>query len=114
MADFAGKKAGYILKIAATVVYVLGCFLSVTVLSELDKEWMIGGGGIRNVCDLVRAISVENDRDVFAPLTGLLLMPLLVLSIRQIVNRRAPWLVLVTLVLILYWWWRFWGRLLVC
>lgn len=45
-------------------IWFIVAFLWITITSALDKEWMIDGRGINNVCDVLMYLEDDDTRDV--------------------------------------------------
>ncbi|WP_437616234.1 YjeO family protein [Erwinia sp. V71] len=88
------------------------CLFFIFYYSFFKEEYYIDGDEIKNVCDAWRVFVVDDIRDVTAPLTLAMIAPFIVMSVRKKSRSRFLWLM--TMVLLLSWWWRFFGRLWFC
>lgn len=93
-------------------IYYLLCLFLILVLSYIDKEDLIDGDEVRSICDVRQMFSIDDTRDVTAPLTLLLITPLIYL----VVNRRfRSWPLNISLILVaIFWLWRFFIRFSIC
>ncbi|WP_024560506.1 DUF2645 family protein [Franconibacter pulveris 601] len=99
-------------KITLTLFYSLFAFTLIAFLSYLKEEEYIDGDEVKNVCDAVRMLQVDDPRAFTASLGFLLLMPLLIACLSR--KHRHVFLIVVTIALFFWWVWRFYGRLAVC
>ncbi len=58
-------------------IWFIVAFLWITITSALDKEWMIDGRGINNVCDVLMYLEDDDTRDVGVIMTLPLFFPFL-------------------------------------
>ena len=58
-------------------IWFIVAFLWITITSALDKEWMIDGRGINNVCDVLMYLEEDDTRDVGVIMTLPLFFPFL-------------------------------------
>lgn len=58
-------------------IWFIVAFLWITITSALDKEWMIDGRGINNVCDVLMYLEEDDIRDVGVIMTLPLFFPFL-------------------------------------
>ncbi len=56
-------------------IWFIVAFLWITITSALDKEWMIDGRGINNVCDVLMYLEEDDTRDVGVIMTLPLFFP---------------------------------------
>lgn len=97
---------------ALTLFYSSFCFFNIAYLSYFKEEQYIDGDEIKTLCDAYKTFVVDDIRSFTAPLTLLLIAPLLWLCWRN--KQRTLYLPLFTLLLIAFWYWRFFGRLHGC
>ena len=81
-------------------------------LSTQDKEWWIGQGEIKNICDLIAYIENDDIRDVGMVFS----LPVFFPAIYAIlIKRKRYWFIYaVTLTVTAYWLWQFVIRYQVC
>ena len=83
-------------------IWFIVAFLWITITSALDKEWMIDGRGINNVCDVLMYLEEDDTRDVGVIMTLPLFFPFL-------------WFMYATALAIFgYWLWQFFLRYQFC
>lgn len=73
-----------------------------------DKEWWIGSGDIKNICDLMASVADDDLRDVGIILTLPLFFP--VLYAIFIKKKRFALLYVATFAMAGFWLWRFYFR----
>lgn len=66
-------------------IWFIVAFLWITITSALDKEWMIDGRGINNVCDVLMYLEEDDTRDVGVIMT----LPLFSLSLVRFVAKKT-------------------------
>lgn len=54
---------------ALCAIWILLAIPLIAVFSVLDKEWMIGEGGINNICDVMRTVENDDSRGFGAMMT---------------------------------------------
>ncbi|WP_368543985.1 YjeO family protein [Enterobacter soli] len=99
-------------------VFTLGFLWCITSLfwivfcSIQDKEWWIGQGEIKNICDLMKYIENDDSRDVRVFFS----LPVFFPAIYAILIKRTRyWFVyLITLLISGYWLWQFFIRYQLC
>ncbi|MBP2168407.1 hypothetical protein J2125_001599 [Erwinia toletana] len=92
--------------------YGLFCAVIIDMFSFLDYEEMVGKGEITNVCVVLRTLVVDDTRDVLAPLAFLLILPLCYLAVKK---KLKSWpLNIITMLLFIFWLWRFFLRFKFC
>lgn len=84
----------------------------IILFSFIDKESLIDGVEIKNICDVMHNFSVDDFRDVGRIFTSLMIVPLLYYCCCK--RTRAWYLYLMTLFLIGFWVWRFFLRFHLC
>ncbi|ESF08204.1 exported protein [Salmonella enterica subsp. enterica serovar Muenchen str. ATCC 8388] len=60
---------------ALCAIWILLAIPLIAVFSVLDKEWMIGEGGINNICDVMRTVENDDSRGFGAMMTLPLFFP---------------------------------------
>lgn len=90
------------------------CFtvLLILLFSTQDKEWLIDGSNIKNICEVM--IFMENDdiRDAGRIITLPLFFPLVYLLVWK--KKRHGFLWLLLLCVFAFWLWRFYLRYTLC
>ncbi|SEK46016.1 Protein of unknown function [Kosakonia sacchari] len=82
--------------------------LFIILFSAQDKEWLIDGNSIKNICDLMIYIEHDDTRDVGVVMTIPLFFPFIYLLVWK---KRRHWLLYLTLLSIFaFWLWRFFLR----
>ena len=99
-------------KFSLALIYSCVCFFNIAWLSYFKEEQYIGDEGIKTVCDVMQYLVVDDSRDFTASLTLLMIMPLLWFGLRR--RHRALYLTLSSLLLLIFWYWRFFGRFQLC
>ncbi|MGQ3904891.1 DUF2645 family protein [Mixta calida] len=99
-------------KLCLALLYSGFCFFNIAYLSYFKEEQYIGDEGINTVCDAMQYLVVDDSRDFTAPLTLLMILPLLWFSLCR--KHRALYLMLLSILLLAFWYWRFFGRLQFC
>lgn len=66
-------------------IWFIVAFLWITITSALDKEWMIDGRGINNVCDVLMYLEDDDTRDVGVIMT----LPLFPFSLVRFVAKKT-------------------------
>lgn len=61
---------------ALCAIWILLAIPLIAVFSVLDKEWMIGEGGINNICDVMRTVENDDSRGFGAMMTLPLFFPI--------------------------------------
>lgn len=85
--------------------------LWILILSTLDKEWMIDGRGINNICDVLEHLENDDTRDVGVIMTLPLFFPFLWFT----QWRKRGWFMYATALAIFgYWLWQFFLRYQFC
>lgn len=92
-------------------IWLFFSFLIITLLSTQDKEWWIGTGEIKNICDLMSSVENDDVRDI-----GVLFsLPVFFPAIYALVKRKRHWFIhLVTVSIAAYWLWQFFIRYQLC
>ncbi|MCK3667863.1 YjeO family protein [Photorhabdus noenieputensis] len=80
-------------------------------MSYLEEEYYIGGRDINNLCIVYKEL-IDDNRDVFAPTCLLIMSPLIYATAKK--RFKSLSLNVITFVLLGYWIWRFFVRLIVC
>jgi hypothetical protein len=93
-------------------IYYLSCIFFILVLSYADKEDLIDGDEVRNICDVRRMFFIDDTRDVTAPLTLLFIAPLIYLVVKRRFRSLPLNIALATVVI--FWLWRFFIRFSIC
>lgn len=93
-------------------IWFLICAAMITMFSYVDKEWFIDGREIKNICEVMQALVVDDTRDIGGSLTFLMIVPLIYYSFHK--KHRAWHLYLMTVLLIAFWVWRFYLRFQLC
>ncbi|AUY23973.1 MAG: DUF2645 family protein [Mixta calida] len=99
-------------KLCLALLYSGFCFFNIAYLSYFKEEQYIGDEGINTVCDAMQYLVVDDSRDFTAPLTLLMILPLLWFSLCR--KHRALYLMLLSILLLAFWYWCFFGRLQFC
>ena len=86
--------------------------LWILILSTLDKEWMIDGRGINNICDVLEHLENDDTRDVGVIMTLPLFFPFL--WFRQWRKKRGWFMYATALAIFGYWLWQFFLRYQFC
>ncbi len=81
-------------------------------LSILDHEDIAGEGERKNVCIAFHALVYDDTRDVFAPVTAMLIFPFIFMAIKS--RLHSTFHNATTAILILFWLWRFFIRFSYC
>ncbi|QNU43958.1 YjeO family protein [Mixta calida] len=68
-------------KLCLALLYSGFCFFNIAYLSYFKEEQYIGDEGINTVCDAMQYLVVDDSRDFTAPLTLLMILPLLWFSL---------------------------------
>ena len=93
-------------------IWFIVAFLWITITSALDKEWMIDGRGINNVCDVLMFLVGD------APSAAVVLMTLLffflVLCFALLIVARVWFMYATALAIFGYWLWQFFLRYQFC
>ncbi|OCQ54691.1 Inner membrane protein YjeO [Photorhabdus australis subsp. thailandensis] len=100
------------LAIVLTILYILLCIIVIDGASFFEKEDYIDGQVIKNVCDVYRALVVDDIRGITAPISLLFIFPLFYTAAKK--RFKSAFFNAVTLALLAYWLWRFFIRLIVC
>lgn len=88
------------------------CILFISLFSAQDKEWMIDGVSIKNICDLRTYIENDDISDVGRIITIPLFLPFVYLLVWK---KKHHWfLYLIFLCIIAFWVWRFYLRYRLC
>lgn len=93
-------------------IWSLICVGAITIFSFIDKESLIDGLEIKNICDVMHNFVVDDIRDVGGPFTLLMIAPLFYYCLRR--KTRAWYLYAMTLFLVILWIWRFFWRFHFC
>lgn len=93
-------------------IYYLSCMFLILVLSYVDKEDLIDGDEVRSICDVRRMFSIDDTRDVTAPLTVLFIAPLVYLVVKKRFRSLPLNIALATVAI--FWLWRFFIRFSIC
>ena len=97
---------------ALGVIWIEISLLWILFFSVQDKEWWIGEGGIKNICDLMTYIENDDIRDV-----GIIFsLPVFFPAIYAlIIKKKRHWFIYVaTLFITGYWLWQFFIRYQLC
>lgn len=87
-------------------------FLWITLFSTQDKEWWIGEGGIKNICDLMEYIENDDIRDAGVIMTLPIFFPVIYAIF---IKRKRYWFLnLVTILVTGFWLWKFFIRYQLC
>ncbi|HAI3447614.1 MULTISPECIES: YjeO family protein [Escherichia] len=86
--------------------------LWILILSTLDKEWMIDGRGINNICDVLEYLENDDTRDVGVIMTLPLFFPFLWFT--QWRKKRGWFMYATALAIFGYWLWQFFLRYQFC
>lgn len=90
-------------------IWFIVAFLWITITSALDKEWMIDGRGINNVCDVLMYLEDDDTRDVGVIMTLPLFFPFLWFALWR---KKRGWFMYATALAIFgYWLWQFFSAL---
>ncbi len=93
-------------------IWFIVAFLWITITSALDKEWMIDGRGINNVCDVLMYLEEDDTRDVGVIMTLPLFFPFLWFALWR---KNSGWFMYATALAIFgYWLWQFFLRYQFC
>ncbi|MGC6602318.1 YjeO family protein [Escherichia coli] len=93
-------------------IWFIVAFLWITITSALDKEWMIDGCGINNVCDVLMYLEEDDTRDVGVIITLPLFFPFLWFALWR---KKRGWFMYATALAIFgYWLWQFFLRYQFC
>ena len=93
-------------------IWFIVAFLWITITSALDKEWMIDGRGINNVCDVLMYLEEDDTRDVGVIMTLPLFFPFLWFALWR---KKRGWFMYATALAIFgYWLWQFFLRYQFC
>ena len=106
---------GYLMSARMSVlccIWFIVAFLWITITSALDKEWMIDGRGINNVCDVLMYLEDDDTRDVGVIMT----LPLFSLFSGSLCGeKKRGWFMYATALAIFgYWLWQFFLRYQFC
>ena len=97
---------------ALGIIWFFVALFWIVVFSSQDKEWMIGSGEIKNICDLIYLIEKDDVRDVGIIVTLPLFFPAIYVLI---IKKKHHWFIwLITLCLTGYWLWQFIIRYQLC
>lgn len=86
--------------------------LLISLFSAQGKEWLIDGGSIKNICDLMTYIGNDDIRDVGKVITIPLFFPYIYLLVWK--KQRHWFLYLTLLAVFAFWIWRFFMRYQLC
>lgn len=86
--------------------------LWIALMSVQDKEWWIGEGGIKNICDLMKYIENDDTRDVGIVFSLPVFFPAIYAIL--IKNKRYWFIYLVMTLITGYWLWQFFIRYQLC
>ncbi|OCQ53393.1 Inner membrane protein YjeO [Photorhabdus australis subsp. thailandensis] len=92
--------------------YVFFCMLLIYMMSYFEKEYYIDGIDIKNICDVYNTLVVDDTRDFDAPVSLLFLFPLFYHAAKK--RFKSFFFNAISVVLLVYWAWRFFIRLIVC
>ncbi|WP_369408703.1 DUF2645 family protein [[Erwinia] mediterraneensis] len=92
--------------------YGLFCDFNIAYLSYFKEERYIDGNEIKTTCDAYRVFMVDDIRAFTASFTLILILPFILPVLRR--KHATRWLTLAILLLLLFWYWRFFGRLQWC
>ena len=92
--------------------YFLFSAVVIHLFSIFDHEDMAGEGELKNVCIAFHALVYDDTRDVFAPVTAMLIFPFIFMAIKR--RLHSTFHNATTAILILFWLWRFFIRFSYC
>ncbi|WP_050104562.1 YjeO family protein [Yersinia similis] len=93
-------------------VYYIFCFFTIYLISSFKEEAFIDGIEIKNACIAHRAFVVDDIRDITVIFAIIILIPCFVYLKRS--RFKNKFFNLLSLLLIIYFFWRFFIRLNVC
>ncbi|QKJ85526.1 hypothetical protein PMPD1_0551 [Paramixta manurensis] len=99
-------------KFTITTLWFLLSIFMIAYLSYFKEEQYIDGDEVKTLCDAYRIFMVDDIRAFTAPLTLMLLLPFIWLTLRK--KHRTLYLIVMTVILFAFWYWRFFGRLQLC
>lgn len=95
-----------------SIVWFIVSLFWIVFCSVQDKEWWIGQGEIKNICDLMSYIENDDIRDVGVFYSLPIFFPAIYVII---IKRKRDWFVCLTTILISgYWLWQFFLRYQFC
>lgn len=86
-------------------IWFVMAFFWITITSELDKEWMIDEGGVKNICNVLEYLENDDTRDVGVILTLPLFFPFLWFALWR--KTRLEFMYATALAIFGYWLWQF-------
>ena len=92
-------------KFIVSIVWLLVSFMLITLLSTQDKEWLIDGGEIRNICDLMKSVENDDVRIVAMVITLPLFFPYLYILTTK--KKKGCFQYMSMASIVLFWLWRF-------
>lgn len=97
---------------ALDIIWCVVAFFWIVLLSAQDKEWMIGSGDIKNICDLINFIENDDTRFIGMSFTLPVFFPAIYMLI---LKKKLHWFTwLVTLCITGFWLWQFFIRYQLC
>lgn len=97
--------------LTSTLLWLIVSLCWIVLWSVQDKEWWIGEGGIKNICDLMRSVENDDTRDV-----GIFIsLPIFLPIVYAIITKKRNWFFWLVATLISgYWLWQFFIRYQLC
>lgn len=99
-------------KIIVFIFYACFCLLVIDLSSWFEEEYYIDGRSMKNVCDIYEALVVDDIRVFTAPMSFLFMSPLIYFAFKK--KLKSKLINITTLVVLIYWVWRFFLRLYFC
>lgn len=84
----------------------------IVIFSTQDKEWWIGEGEIKNICDLMKWIENDDTRDAGIIFTLPLFFPAVYVLLHK--KKRYWFIYLITVLIAGFWLWQFFIRYQLC
>ncbi len=99
-------------RIALSVIWLSFSIIAIVLFSAQDKEWWIGEGNIKNICDLMAYIENDDIRDFGMFITLPIFLPAIYLITIKRMSDRLNYLL--TISIAAFWLWRFIVRYQLC